>query len=330
MAKIVVVTGAGAGVGRATVEAFARAGYDVALLSRDPARLERRRRDLRRSAGAPCRSPPTSPMPTRWTPRPSGSSGSSGPSTCGSTSPWRPCSRRCQAHRRRVRARHAGHLPRAGAWHDGGPAPHAPRNRGTIVNVGSALAYRSVPLQSIYCGAKFAIRGFTDCAALRAHPRQARHPPHHGRPAGGEHAAVRLGDEQDGPAGDAGAADLPARGAGARHPVRRHPPPAARSGSAFRPSRRSSPTASRPASSTAIWPRRATPASSPTRRCRRTRRPTCSSRCRATTARTGGSTRRRGPAAGRCSPIAIATAFWAAAGLGALTGLHLLAKKYRV
>ncbi len=36
------------------------------------------------------------------------------------------------------------------------------RDRGTIVNVGSALAYRSVPLQSIYCGAKFAIRGFTD------------------------------------------------------------------------------------------------------------------------------------------------------------------------
>jgi short-subunit dehydrogenase len=36
------------------------------------------------------------------------------------------------------------------------------RNRGTIVNVGSALAYRSVPLQSVYCGAKAAIRGFTD------------------------------------------------------------------------------------------------------------------------------------------------------------------------
>ncbi len=36
------------------------------------------------------------------------------------------------------------------------------RDRGTIVNVGSALAYRSVPLQSIYCGAKAAIRGFTD------------------------------------------------------------------------------------------------------------------------------------------------------------------------
>ena len=36
------------------------------------------------------------------------------------------------------------------------------RNRGSIVNVGSALGYRSVPLQSVYCGAKFAIRGFTD------------------------------------------------------------------------------------------------------------------------------------------------------------------------
>jgi NAD(P)-dependent dehydrogenase (short-subunit alcohol dehydrogenase family) len=37
-----------------------------------------------------------------------------------------------------------------------------PRNRGTIINVGSALAYRAIPLQSVYCGAKFAVRGFTD------------------------------------------------------------------------------------------------------------------------------------------------------------------------
>src|SRR5207253_11175969 len=37
-----------------------------------------------------------------------------------------------------------------------------PRNRGTIVQVGSALSYRAIPLQSAYCGAKFAIRGFTD------------------------------------------------------------------------------------------------------------------------------------------------------------------------
>jgi hypothetical protein len=37
-----------------------------------------------------------------------------------------------------------------------------PRDRGTIVQVGSALAYRAIPLQAPYCGAKFAIRGFTD------------------------------------------------------------------------------------------------------------------------------------------------------------------------
>jgi NAD(P)-dependent dehydrogenase (short-subunit alcohol dehydrogenase family) len=37
-----------------------------------------------------------------------------------------------------------------------------PRNRGTIVQVGSALAYRAIPLQAAYCGAKHAIKGFTD------------------------------------------------------------------------------------------------------------------------------------------------------------------------
>jgi NAD(P)-dependent dehydrogenase (short-subunit alcohol dehydrogenase family) len=40
-----------------------------------------------------------------------------------------------------------------------------PRNRGTIVQVGSALAYRGIPLQSAYCGAKHAIQGFHE--ALR-------------------------------------------------------------------------------------------------------------------------------------------------------------------
>jgi hypothetical protein len=40
------------------------------------------------------------------------------------------------------------------------------RNRGTIVQVGSALSYRAIPLQSAYCAAKFAVRGFTD--SLRA------------------------------------------------------------------------------------------------------------------------------------------------------------------
>ena len=37
-----------------------------------------------------------------------------------------------------------------------------PRDQGTIVQVGSALVYRSIPLQSAYCAAKHAIAGFTD------------------------------------------------------------------------------------------------------------------------------------------------------------------------
>lgn len=47
-----------------------------------------------------------------------------------------------------------------------------PRNRGTIVQVGSALSYRAIPLQSAYCAAKFAVRGFTD--ALRTELRHDR------------------------------------------------------------------------------------------------------------------------------------------------------------
>ncbi len=47
-----------------------------------------------------------------------------------------------------------------------------PRNQGTIVQVGSALAYRSIPLQSAYCAAKHAISGFTDslrCELIHDH-----------------------------------------------------------------------------------------------------------------------------------------------------------------
>ncbi|RWK56802.1 MAG: SDR family NAD(P)-dependent oxidoreductase [Mesorhizobium sp.] len=37
-----------------------------------------------------------------------------------------------------------------------------PRNRGTILQIGSALAYRGIPLQAAYCGAKHALRGFSE------------------------------------------------------------------------------------------------------------------------------------------------------------------------
>ena len=44
-----------------------------------------------------------------------------------------------------------------------------PRDRGHVIQIGSALAYRSIPLQSAYCASKAAIRGFTDALRCELH-----------------------------------------------------------------------------------------------------------------------------------------------------------------
>ncbi|MFC5862356.1 SDR family oxidoreductase [Acidicapsa dinghuensis] len=44
-----------------------------------------------------------------------------------------------------------------------------PRDRGTIIQIGSALSYRSIPLQSAYCACKHAINGFTDSLRCELH-----------------------------------------------------------------------------------------------------------------------------------------------------------------
>ena len=72
-------------------------------------------------------------------------------------------------------------------------ADAAARPRASIVQVGSALAYRGIPLQAAYCGAKHAIQGFTDslrCELIHDRSRVRRHD---GADAGAEHAAVRAG-----------------------------------------------------------------------------------------------------------------------------------------
>jgi hypothetical protein len=70
-----------------------------------------------------------------------------------------------------------------------------PRNRGTIVQVGSALAYRSIPLQAAYCAAKHAIARIHRFPPLRTDPRQEQRAGHDGPDARFEHATIRLGEK---------------------------------------------------------------------------------------------------------------------------------------
>jgi len=163
VAKIVVITGAGAGVGRATVREFARHGCDVALLSRDPARLE--------AAAAEART-----LGVRALPIPTDVADAAAVEAAadrveaelGPIDVWvnvamatvfAPVSAlTAEEVKRGTEVTYLGQVHGMMA----ALKRMRMRNRGSIVNVGSALAYRSVPLQSVYCGAKFAIRGFTD------------------------------------------------------------------------------------------------------------------------------------------------------------------------
>ena len=83
-----------------------------------------------------------------------------------------------------------------------------PRNRGVIVQVGSALAYRGIPLQSAYCAAKHAIQGFTDSLRCELiHDKKNIHVCDRGN-AGSQHAAIRVGKKSFAEQGAAGAADF--------------------------------------------------------------------------------------------------------------------------
>jgi short-subunit dehydrogenase len=163
MSKVAVITGAGAGVGRATVDEFARQGYDVALLSRDPHRLEQAADEARR-LGVRALAIPTDVADADAVE----AAAERAEDELGPIDVWvnvamatvfAPVEKLTAAEvERGTRVTYLGQV------HGMMSALKRMRvrNHGTIVNVGSALAYRSVPLQSIYCGAKAAIRGFTD------------------------------------------------------------------------------------------------------------------------------------------------------------------------
>ena len=161
--RIVVITGASAGVGRATSELFGRRGWRVALLARGIDGLEAARRAIEQAGGEALAiavdvadqaavEQAAERVELAW----------------GPIDVWINCAMATvycefvdiapEDFRRATEVTYYGTV-----W-----GTHAAlrrmlaRDRGTIVQVGSALAYRSIPLQAPYCGAKAAVRGFTD------------------------------------------------------------------------------------------------------------------------------------------------------------------------
>ena len=65
-----------------------------------------------------------------------------------------------------------------------------PRDRGNIVNVGSALAFIGIPLQAAYCSAKFALPGLFRIDASRVDPRRKSRSALDGAPSRGQHTTV--------------------------------------------------------------------------------------------------------------------------------------------
>lgn len=161
--RVVVITGASAGIGRATAREFARHGWRVALLARSQDGLEGARRDVEKLGGQALAIPTdvadehqvesaARQVEAQW----------------GAIDVWvndamatifsEALDIAPEDFRRATEVTYLGTV-----WGTMAALRRMkPRDSGTIVQVGSALAYRSIPLQAPYCGAKAAARGFTD------------------------------------------------------------------------------------------------------------------------------------------------------------------------
>jgi NAD(P)-dependent dehydrogenase (short-subunit alcohol dehydrogenase family) len=161
--EVVAVTGASAGVGRAVAHAFARRGARIALIARDEDGLEQARDEVR-ALGGDAIVVPTDVADFEQVQ----AAASAAEERLGPLDVWvNDAMATILAPLHEVSAaefERATRVTYLGTVHGtmAALARMRPRDRGTIVQVGSALSYRAIPLQSAYCGAKFAIRGFTD------------------------------------------------------------------------------------------------------------------------------------------------------------------------
>jgi NAD(P)-dependent dehydrogenase (short-subunit alcohol dehydrogenase family) len=161
--EVVVITGASAGVGRATVRRFARAGAHIALLARGRDGLEAARREVEEVGGRALAIPTDVADANAVDAAAAQAESELGPIDIwinnAMVSVFSPIAEMPAEEFRRVTE-----VTYLGTVHGTLAALRrmVPRDRGTIVQVGSGLAYRSIPLQSAYCAAKHAVQGFTD------------------------------------------------------------------------------------------------------------------------------------------------------------------------
>ena len=174
-APTAVICGATAGVGRATAQAFAQAGYQVALIARGEQGLAETRAELE-ALGATVLTIAADVADAAAIDQ----AAERIEAELGAMDVWvngamatvfGPIEKLSAEEIRRVTE-----VTYLGTVHGTLAALRhmRARDRGTIVQVGSALAYRAIPLQSAYCAAKFAIRGFTDslrCELIHDHSR---------------------------------------------------------------------------------------------------------------------------------------------------------------
>ena len=171
--RTVVITGASAGIGRATAELFGRQGARVALIARGEDGLRGAAEAVERAGGTAL------PLQADVADfdaldRAAGRAETElGPIdvwvNVAFTSVFAPFTKITPAEFKRVtEVTYLGYVYGTMA----ALARMVPRDRGTIVQVGSALGYRAIPLQSAYCGAKHAVNGFTEsvrCELLHDH-----------------------------------------------------------------------------------------------------------------------------------------------------------------